>query len=99
MIKRLSDSEDAIIEAINSGRKGNKRDGRDGTLISASPEYMRDHIYVARKAEDEMLRQVKEWGEESCPHHDVEAEQRNYDFRHECPECWQELKQQVEGEE
>ena len=35
-----------ILRAINDGRKGNKKDARDGVLVSASIEYMLDHKYV-----------------------------------------------------
>ena len=46
---------------------------------------------IAQAAHDNCLRQVKEWGESKCPHHDEMAEQRNYDFKRECDKCWQEL--------
>lgn len=58
-------------------------------------EILRGARLVVRKAEDELLKQVIEWGEEDCPHHDERAAQRNYDKKRECPLCWQELKKQL----
>ena len=37
------------------------------------------------------LRKVIEWGEECCQHKDA------WTVRHECPQCWQSLKAEVEG--
>jgi len=52
---------------------------------------------VARKAEQERLRQIVEWGMESCIEH-LPKWQGQVDLmggvltRRECPKCWQELK-------
>ncbi len=57
-MKVLSDEE--IIKGINDGRQGSKREGRDGVLVSASPEYMRDHKYACQAQHKDTIRQVIE---------------------------------------
>ena len=42
----LTDEE--IVEAINNGRKSNKRDGRDGIVVKLPPEYIRDKKYCLK---------------------------------------------------
>ena len=48
---------------------------------------------VARKAEDEYLRQIVEWGNEPCPHQVIPAGGKLYEgwLRRECDRCWEEL--------
>lgn len=50
-----------IIKSINDGRRANKRDGRDGVLISASPEYMRDHGYACQGQNKADRKWMVEW--------------------------------------
>lgn len=51
--------------------------------------------YVARKAKQEILRQVVEWLSQDCTKHDHNGE---YMWRRRCWECWRELKKLAEEE-
>ena len=49
-----------IIESINEGRKKNKRDRRDGILITVAPEYMQDKSYVLKAQATQAVKAVFE---------------------------------------
>ncbi len=49
---------------------------------------------VARKAEDKILEQVVEWGDENCPHY---SKGENTYAKRACRMCWQELKKLAGG--
>lgn len=57
---------------------------------------------VARKAEENMKRQIVEWGDEDCYEHAQEMRAQfekttGYKFkRWECPECWEKLREMAE---
>jgi len=61
--------------------------------IFSKPDAWASYRFVARKAEYEILRQVMEWGKETCPH-DLFKE-GTHCFKHACDMCWQELQKQV----
>lgn len=52
---------------------------------------------IARKAEQEILEQVIEWGDDMCPHALAEkASNKDPWVKRECLDCWQELKKEIE---
>ena len=83
MIKLLSDKSIRELARVPSKDYG------------ASPNWwLRANQRVARKAEKEVLRQVAEWGEETCPH-DLFGEGTQC-YKHACDGCWAELQKQAE---
>ena len=71
-LKRLSDEDIYIIKArwLSGGDK----------FVTATDRA------IARKAEDELIKRVKEWGEEDCTH----IKHRGLPKKRTCHICWQE---------
>ena len=67
-------------------------------LVPQKINYVVYHCDIARKAENEILKQVVEWGDSPCKneHHAsgnyFKATHGYYCYKKSCFECWQELK-------
>lgn len=89
----LTDEE--IITAINEGRRGSKGDERrNAVLVSAPPEYMKDHHYALIA----QAKRIVEWGNEPCPQYLPDDPKNRYVFfmsKRQCSECWSELEKEV----
>ncbi len=53
-------NEEELLKAINEGRKKNKRDGRDGVLLSVPTEYMQDKKYALKAQHQQDLKDFVE---------------------------------------